>query len=326
MASSPSRSGRPAAAGALPYAVVDLGTNTFHLLVGRFGPDAAGALTVAHRERHYVRVAAEGIDVIGPAAYARALAAATSIGEALARHEVAGAAAFGTAAFRTAANGPQLRAEVAARLGVPVQVIDGRTEAALITAGVQAAGLPPVGRQLVVDIGGGSTEFILVEDGVPGFRDSYPLGAQVLRRRFHREEPFGKTQHDALVAHLDVALAELLRHARAPLTLVGASGTFDVLGDLYGVRLGPALQEVDPARIRALYRESAAMTAERRLADPRIPPERADMIVVALALVDFVLERLPDTRVLTCAYALKEGALWCGLELPGGEGGDRGQR
>lgn len=312
MATDPSskRDGAPA----LPYAVIDLGTNTFHLLVGRFAAD--GVLVETHRERHYVRIAAEGIDRVGPEAYARALAAARSIGEQLGRHEVAGAAAFGTAAFRTAANGPDLRAEVGELLGVPVQIIDGRTEAALITLGVQAAGLDPAGRQLIMDIGGGSTEFILVDDGLAGFRESYALGAQVLRQRFHRAEPFGKTQHDTLVAHLGAELAPLLREARAPLTLVGASGTFDVLGDLYGVPVTPALREVDPALVRALYAESTSMSAAERLADARIPAERADMIVVALALIDFVLDRLPGTRVLTCSYALKEGALWSGLRLP----------
>ena len=310
-----SRSSSAAAAAAdLPYAVVDLGTNTFHLLIGRF--DDGGALREVHRERHYVRIAAEGIDAIGPAAYARAVAAARAIGGALARYDVAAAAAFGTAAFRTAANGQALRSELGDLLGVPVQTIDGRTEAALITLGVQAAGLDRRGRQLIMDIGGGSTEFILVDDGVVGFRDSYALGAQVLRQRFHLDEPFGKTQHDALAAYLATELSPLLAAARPPLTLVGASGTFDVLGDLYGAPVSPALREVDPGLIRALYAEAVGMTAAERLADARIPAERADMIVVALALIDFVLDRLPGTRVLTCSYALKEGALWSELRLP----------
>ena len=313
MATGPSSSGADAAA-ALPYAVIDLGTNTFHLLIGRF--DDVGTLREVHRERHYVRIAAEGIDAIGPAAYGRALAAAGSIGAALARHAVAGAAAFGTAAFRTAANGQALRGEVSDLLGVPVQVIDGRTEAALITLGVQAAGLDRRGRQLIMDIGGGSTEFILVDEGVVGFRDSYALGAQVLRQRFHLAEPFGKTQHDALARHLSAELDPLLAAAQPPLTLVGASGTFDVLGDLYGVAVAPALREVDAELVRALYAESVGMSAEQRTSDPRIPAERADMIVVALALIDFVLDRLPGTRVLACSYALKEGALWSELRLP----------
>ena len=295
-------------------AVVDLGTNTFHLLVGYV--DDAGQLRETYRERHFVKLADEGIDVIGEASARRAEAACRSLGEALAREAPVRAVAFGTAALRTAANGPALRARLAAALGVEIQVIDGRREAQLIARGVEAAGLDPARRSLIVDIGGGSVEFILYDGGAVRFSESYPVGGQVMRRRFHVREPFGKTQYEALARHLDEVLAPVRAAVgEAPVTLVGASGTFDVLGDLYGEPPGGTLRRVGLARVHALFAEVAAMDERERLDDARIPADRADMLPVALGLVDYVARRLPVSDVYACAYALKEGALY-ELERP----------
>ena len=303
-------------------AVVDLGTNTFHLLVGRCTPD--GIEEVA-RERHFVRVAADGIDRIGEAPYARALAAAESMGRALARYPGIPRVGFATAALRTASNGPELRERLSGAIGVEVEVIDGDREAGLIAAAVLSAALPPAERYLVMDIGGGSVEFILTAGRETVYRASFPIGAQVLRRRFHRVEPFGKTpdapQRTTLTRYLDGVLAPLLAHCGFdPVQLVGSSGTFDVLAELYGVGYARGVHTLTPQRCRGLYEEACAMTEAERFGDRRIPDDRADMIVVALALIEWVLARLPQQQIVTCAYALKEGAL---LELcRGGRVGD----
>ena len=297
-------------------AVVDLGTNTFHLLVGRCTPD--GIEEVA-RERHFVRVASDGIDRIGEAPYARAVAAAESMGRLLARYPGIPRAGFATAALRTASNGPELRERLSAAIGVDIEIIDGDREAGLIAAAVLSAPLPPADRYLVMDIGGGSVEFILTEGTMTKYRESFPVGAQVLRQRFHKGEPFGKTpdapQRTTLNAYLDGVLAPLLAHCGfAPVQLVGSSGTFDVLAELYGVDYARGVHTITPRLCTVLYEEACGMTEAERFGDSRIPDDRADMIVVALALIDWVLRRLPQQQIVTCAYALKEGAL---LELCG---------
>ena len=300
-------------------AVVDLGTNTFHLLVGRCTAD--GIEEVA-RERHFVRVASDGIDRIGELPYARAVAAAESMGRVLAQYPGIPRAGFATAALRTASNGPELRERLSAALGVDIEIIDGDREAGLIAAAVLSARLPPAPRYLIMDIGGGSVEFILAEGGRTLYRESFPVGAQVLRQRFHKGEPFGKTpdapQRATLMEYLDGVLAPLLASCGFdPVQLVGSSGTFDVLADLYGIGYAPGVHTITPQLCEGLYAEACAMTEAQRLGDPRIPDDRADMIVVALALIDWVLVRLPQQQIVTCAYALKEGAL---LELCSGRG------
>jgi len=288
-----------------PFAVVDLGTNTFHLLVGRW---KNGVLEVVYRERHFVKLAAEGITTLGTSSISRARNAAESLGRAIRLQSPQRAVAYGTAALRTASNGPTVRQELADLLGLNIQLIDGHREAELISLGVRAA-KPPVDEYLIMDIGGGSVEFIQVQEDTIRFRESYPLGAQVLRTRFHTAEPFGKTQSKVLFEFLDETLQEVRAQFTDQLVLIGASGTFDVLGDLYGAELQPGLHEIDPNAVTALYEESTAMTADQRLQDPRLPPDRADMIVVALALIEHFIRAFPGLRIITCAYALKEGAL-----------------
>ena len=290
------------------FAVVDLGTNTFHLLVARYQNQG---LEIVYRERHFVKLAAEGIQRLGDASSARALAAAHAIGNSLKNYKLKSSQAFGTAALRTATNGPLLRTKLAEALGVDIQLIDGRREAALIANGVTASN-PPAQHYLIMDIGGGSVEFIVVNNGVVGFSESYPIGAQVLKQRFHLVEPFGKTQHAALINHLEHTLNELLPHLPKPLTLVGASGTFDVLAALYGEPLSPLITEVPSETVSSLFEEVLSLDEKARFADPRIPDDRADMIVVALALIEFFVQKFPEINILTSEYALKEGAL---LEL-----------
>ena len=298
-----------------------MGTNTFHLLVGRLQD---GSIEVMGRDRIFVKVASDGIAHIGAAPFARAIAAAEQLAAGLAQFPDIEVRAFGTAALRTASNGPALREALEQRLGVAIQIIDGQREATLIAKGVFAAQLPAAARYLVMDIGGGSVEFVLTDGQETRYRESFPVGAQVLRQQFHQREPFGKTpsghadrqlnqtvdQPQQMQAFLRKMLAPMLAACTgAEVQLVGSSGTFDVLANLYGEALAPAVWQIDPQRVRTLYAEATHLDEAARLADPRIPADRADMIVVALGLIVFVLDALPQNQVLACAYALKEGAL-----------------
>ena len=312
MSSSPAKPQAPTESGLA--AAIDLGTNTFHLLVGRLRD---GGIAEVARERIFVQVAAEGIETIGAAPFARAVAAAERIGARLQTFGRIPVAIFGTAALRTASNGADLRAALEGALGHPVAVIDGQREAALIARGVLASGLPPAPVYLIMDIGGGSVEFVVVTaTGERVFAESYPIGAQVLRRGFHTVEPFDAAQEARLRAHVSAQVAPVFEAcAGREVQLVGASGTFDILAELYGRPVSAAVSQVSSEAVRSLFREARAMTAAERFADPRIPDDRAEMIVVALALIDVVLEGLPAgsrERIVTSGYALKEGAI---LEL-----------
>ncbi|MFN3875605.1 MAG: hypothetical protein ACK4L7_06805, partial [Flavobacteriales bacterium] len=163
-------------------AIIDLGTNTFNLLVYEHGP--AGLRLVKSVELP-VFLGKGGIEkgMIAADAFARGL-------EALGRHKATAEAegavrirGFGTSMLRNAGNGSEFARRAQEELGIGITIIPGDREAELILAGVRQA--VPFGPQpsLVMDIGGGSTEFILATDKALMWKRSFELGVTRLRER-----------------------------------------------------------------------------------------------------------------------------------------------
>ncbi|MEN0005954.1 MAG: hypothetical protein AAF798_17520, partial [Bacteroidota bacterium] len=119
------------------FAVIDLGTNTFHLLITEALP--AGGFSEVYRERKFTQLAEEGIETIGAAALQRGLKALQHFKQQLTAHQVEQVRAFGTAALRTASNGPDFIRQVAEEIGIDIQLISGTEEARLIHLGVLQA-------------------------------------------------------------------------------------------------------------------------------------------------------------------------------------------
>ncbi|TXB61895.1 Ppx/GppA phosphatase family protein [Phaeodactylibacter luteus] len=296
------------------FAVLDLGTNTFHLLIAR--PQAGTPFETVLEEKRYVFLAEEGIARIGEGARNRARKALHEYAALLDEHKVdrGRVRISGTAALRTASNGPQLQAEAKGIIGAAVQIISGKEEARLIHLGVSAALYPMQERALIMDIGGGSTEFIL-SDGRSGalWAESFPIGAAVLFREFHHTEPIEPAQTAALRAHLQATLQPLKRALKAhPCTvLVGASGAFEVVGSVLGSEAAAYRAARLPiAQFPEFARKIAGMTAEERQQQmPDIPAQRAQLMTVAFLLIGMVMEMAGTNALFVAAYGLKEGMM-----------------
>lgn len=292
-------------------AIIDLGTNTFHLLIADL---AGGKLTDVFRERRYVYLTADDGQTIAPAAWARAQEALRYFGEQLTRHGVTERQAFGTAAFRTATNGPKLQALATATLQCPVTTISGDEEARLIAKGVLATLTDKQTPQVIMDIGGGSTEFIIVTDGAVQWRRSFPVGISSLTRSFHRSDPISPAELTAMEAHLDAVLSALppVLAAYDVQRLIGAAGTFEVLGDHFPHPTSLGLRHAHAIAIPPLLTFADAVIksdAAQRYADGRIPDQRVPMMVAAMVFVRYVLQRHGITELIVSDYSLKEGAL-----------------
>lgn len=289
-----------------PRAVLDLGSNTFHLLIA----EVAGGRIVRemYRERRFVRLAAGGGNRIGADAFARGLVALRHFRAVADRHGCRAVTTVGTAMLRTAANGPDFMAE-AATLGLPVRLLSGAEEAALIARGVAAALPADAGRTLALDIGGGSLEFILATGSVIHFARSFPLGLAILHRRYHAAaDPVTPPVRERLRRELTETLSPV-RAALADYTthhLVGVAGSFEVLGEGPGQATAWA---VPVRRVRELIAAVTPLDLAGRVAHPAVPPERAELIVMALLLTELVLDLIDAERFTVSAYALKEGVL-----------------
>ncbi len=292
------------------FAVVDCGTNTFHLLIAR--PTADGGFEDVYRERKFIKLAEEGIQRIGPAAYQRAMDTLVHFATLIRAHGVAATKVSGTAALRTADNGPQLVAEVLARTGLTVDIISGHDEAQLIYKGVRRAIAPPDGRWMVMDIGGGSVEFIIADaTGIQWF-ESFPIGVAVLYKQFHRTEPISDEEVEITRLFLNSQLVDLqLALGRYPIQhLVGAAGTFDVLANVLGEsQPTPHSATIQLAGFQTFYDRVLATIQAERHAMADIPDDRADMIVVALILVQFILEKAQVQQLTVSNFSMKEGML-----------------
>jgi len=292
------------------YAVIDLGTNTFHLLIVKAGPQ--GELVELDRERRFVKLAEEGIETIGQAAYSRGIQAISDFREVLADMDVDQVRAFGTAALRTASNGPDFIRDIKNNTGIEVQMISGAEEARLIHLGVMQA-LPALSKpSLIMDIGGGSVEFILADDYQVHWAESFPLGVAVLYKEFHHSDPISTVEVELVREHLAevlVPLREAILHY-PPQLLIGASGTFDVLEDVLAPgRAHPLHARLPASDFYPFFRKLLPTSVAERLALPEVPAARADMIIVALILVDYVLNLAPFREIVVSHYAMKEGML-----------------
>jgi exopolyphosphatase / guanosine-5'-triphosphate,3'-diphosphate pyrophosphatase len=291
-------------------AVIDLGTNTFNILIAE-ATDNDGFEQVV-RERIHVHLASDGIGNISEAAFERGLRAMQYFATVLKTNEVQKVNAIGTAALRTAANGKDFIAKVKASTDIQIQLIDGEQEAELIYEGVTRA--YPLGKKfdLIMDIGGGSVEFIVANQAEVIWKQSFPVGVAVLRKNFHQIEPMHITEIDALHIFLTKALEPLFEVLQQyPIDkLIGASGTFDVLENIFAKeKTNPLYAAIAVSDAEGFYQSVKDKTLDERKNMSTVPEERATMIVVAMILVLFVTQRAKVNTIISSAYAVKEGIL-----------------
>jgi len=301
-------------------ALIDLGTNTFHLLIVEMPNTPGEKPLVLLRTKAGVRLGEGGISqgLIAPEAYARALHTLAGFKEEMELHGVTDVRATATSAMRVTKNGPDLVRDIFEQTGIQVDVISGDREAELICEGVRQAvdlGTEP---QLVIDIGGGSVEFIIANHTTIFWKQSFEIGAQRLLDQFF-PDPSGVFPAAAVEAeqqYLSTVLTSLIEAVRRyrPTGLVGTSGSFDSLADMQVGQLRPESElppytELTLESFQSSYRHLLSGNHEQRKALPGILPMRANMLVVAAVLIDFVLGISEITRICASAYALKEGLL-----------------
>lgn len=298
-------------------AVIDLGTNTFHMLIAEVDQDRS--YRIAYRQRIPVMIGRGGINekVITEAAQQRALEALQQFARRLEEHRVEEVRATATSAFRNAHNGAALVRRIRDETSIVVEVIDGMREAEYIFRGVQEALSLDGEPVLVMDIGGGSVEFILSSQGQVRWKQSFEIGAQRLLDRFDIQDPISPTNRTELHDYFQTSLADLLVASERwqPRVLIGASGTFETLCDIHAHRHRLTIGDDDcelPISAESfsdILQELMAKNRAERLAIPGMIEMRADMIVVAASLIEFVLTRLHLDTLRVSAYALKEGVL-----------------
>lgn len=297
-------------------AIIDLGTNTFHLLIVDLNKSG---YRFVYRERESVKIGKHGInkDIITDSALQRALKTVSSFKQSIDELKVQKVYAFGTSALRNAKNCQEVVDRIRNEDGFNVNVISGEEEARLIYLGVKSAVQLGNEKSLIIDIGGGSVEFIIGNDSEIFWKHSFEIGAQRLLEEFHKNDPIKPVEIQALNEHFDAMLPPLFEalQQHQPITLVGSSGTFDTLSDIYCIKHGIMKDNDAPETplsfdgFHEIYEELVIKNRADRMNIPGMIELRVDMIVVACALIDYLITKYTFKKIRVSSYALKEGVL-----------------
>ena len=291
--------------------IIDLGSNTFHLLIAKV--TSPQEFEEVYKEAFFVKLASEGIEKIGDKPFQKGIEIMVHFAEKCKDLQVSEIKAIGTATLRRAENASFFIQQVYEKTGIEVAVISGDEEALLIAMGVHLA-IPFIKEKvLIMDIGGGSVEFIISEGETIFWSKSFPLGISILYNYFHKKDPISEDEIDKLLQFLDESLLDLMDILRVHKVdhLVGASGTFDVLEDFLSDMSikNKYASTVSVAYVFPVLDEIIKKSLAERLEYKEIPETRAEMIVAAMVLIKFILTAGNFSSLTYSSFAMKEGIL-----------------
>jgi exopolyphosphatase/guanosine-5'-triphosphate,3'-diphosphate pyrophosphatase len=296
-------------------AAIDCGTNSIRLLIADLPPDH-GPLTEVTRQLEIVRLG-EGVDRTGqlaPEAIERTRVALAGYAQEIDEAGADRVRMVATSASRDAGNADEFRSMVKATLGVEPEVITGDEEARLSFTGA-VRGLPPA-RYLVVDIGGGSTEFVVGESEVDA-AVSVDIGCVRMTERHLHSDPPTEAQVAAASADIRAAVDHALRE-------VSGTGADEVIGLAGSVTTVTAIAlrlntyqrnrihhaRVIRADVERVTADLLAMTKKQRLDSPVMHPGRADVIGAGALILNTVLERAGADSVIASEHDILDGIAW----------------
>lgn len=306
------------------YAAIDLGTNNCRLLIAR--PSSEG-FTVIDAFSRVVRLG-EGLaqtNRLGEQAMERTLAALKVCADKLKRRNVHLARSVATEACRRAENGPTFIERVRQETGIALDMITAEEEARLAVLGCHVLLEEGPGPAMIFDIGGGSTELVLVEQSgtIPQILDwqSIPWGVVSLTEHLGREarSPVERAAHYArmreLVSESLIPFCERIGPMGIPqLRLLGTSGTVTTLASLhldlpqYDRKAVDGLI-VSSDTMRNLSQQLSVMSAQERRQLPSVGQERADLVIAGCAILESILDIWPASRLGIADRGIREGIL-----------------
>lgn len=300
-------------------AVIDCGTNTFNLIIVELSEGIAGYKKL-FATRIPVKLGENAINegFIAEVPFNRGVQAIKNYKLICEEQGVDRILALATSAIRDAANGKDFVKAVNDQSSISIDIIDGNREAELIYYGIREAVELGNHTSLIMDIGGGSNEFILANRDQLFWKQSFNIGAARLLEKFRHSNPITNTEIENINSYLREQLIPLMEAVELykPLELIGSSGAFESLiemihGELGGEALCTNKTEYElnlqaHGQISNLVKQS---TLEERKKIKGLVPMRFDMIVISCIMVDFILNSFDFKKMRVSTYSLKEGAI-----------------
>ncbi len=303
------------------FASIDMGTNTFRLLiVEQYNTEPFKEI---YSENITVRLG-EGFSVerrFRPTAIKRAISAITHFQKVLKNKNIAGVVAVGTSAFRQSSNRESFLEIVKRKTGINVEVLSGEEEARCTLLGVNLIFQREIQKQeiaeeptLVIDIGGGSTEFIVSKEGEPTTLLSIELGVVPLTERYLKTDPPGAHEILGMQDYIDDKLGVIAHLMPIKCRFIGTAGTITTLA-----AMEQEMVHYDPEKINH-YRLShdslektmkkliqMSLAARREL--PGLGRGREDILIAGILILLRVMRQFKYDTIYVSDYGLREGIL-----------------
>jgi len=291
------------------YAAVDLGSNSFHLVVSRY---EHGEFVVVDRHRESVRLAS-GLDEDGnlsTEARQRALACLEQFSQLLTLVPKDNVRVVGTNAMRRMRDDPEFFNAAEAALDSEIEIIAGREEARLIYLGVVKGSEFGNESRIVVDIGGGSTEVIVGASDEPQHRESLEVGCVVISNQFFADGTLSAERFEQAILHCELAIQPVVRLFKAQgwLHAIGCSGTIRALSGMLD-SMGWANGEITKSALRKLYEHVVAIGDVDKVEIPGLNDDRRPVFAGGLSILMAVFELFNIERMQVSDCALRDGVL-----------------
>lgn len=299
-------------------AIIDLGTNTFKILV--IEKDENNKIQILYKTKMPIGFSASAntgrISVAGFIRGVNALKAfKTNIIE---YYQVEKTIAFATAGLRSTANGQEFVEYIEKELDMKIEIISGDREAQLIYEGIKMAVPLSDENVLMMDIGGGSTEFIIGNKNKIEFTESLKLGAGRLTEKFKPSDPILPHEIESMCLFIANQTENVITKAKEYniKTLVGSSGSFNTLARVAAARFSTSEKyreklyfEFTPTQFFEMHQLILGTKLHERAKIEGIKLIRNDIIVAASVLINYVLNHLQIERIQQSQYSLVEGVL-----------------
>jgi exopolyphosphatase / guanosine-5'-triphosphate,3'-diphosphate pyrophosphatase len=306
----------------MKVAAIDIGSNSIHLAIMR--AVRGQHLEIIDREKEMVRLGSVTLREhrLAPEAIDRAITTLARFKMMAEANKVDLILTTATAAVRESHNADEFINRVRLEVGLDVQLLPGIEEARLIALAVSEVTDFNNRRALILDVGGGSTEFILTRGGEPELLHSMRIGAVRLTEKFISTDPPTAQERERLIANLRADLARVVWEIKRIGFdfVIGTAGTVENM--VTAIVQAEAARYVEAAtefegftetvtldQIRKFNRKLAGMTKRERRKVPGIEKDRADIIIAGGLLVETILAELGANEIASCDWALREGVI-----------------
>lgn len=297
-------------------AIIDCGTNTFHLLVAEFNKNEK--FNIIHKEMKDVKLGKKTIikNEISPESMQRGINAFKELVSSAKSFNPEKIAATATSAVRSSSNGQVFVDEVFKLTGIRINVIDGNREASLIFKGVKLAAKSINKPVLIMDIGGGSTEFIIAANDEVVFKHSFDLGVARLLQKIKPSDPIKNDEIAGIHKFFDRELGLLKEQITKyhEIDLIGCSGSFESIHSIickqfYNKSNNGDIVQINDGDFNKVHELLISSSEEKRYGIKGLTSMRVDTIVLADVFINYIKNSYPVKNTFVSYFALKEGVL-----------------